>query len=237
MTRQLAPCWIAFVVLICGACERGNGPAAPSPPAAPTPPPPVPPASVPVRVEGRVVDADTEQPIPRAIVTTEGVCYSPGPCPGQVDQPSRATADENGLFHLTASLPQHWRELLLGVAPGAGYEPTQKYVFPSSATAAVLQVYRTLTIRPGESIQTRVSLGHYVCGWLSFSCRRVVVDSPAGESVDLEVIPADGQADVGLDADGDVFEDHGFPRELTVSGSEVWIVGARVAVTLTARRH
>jgi hypothetical protein len=230
MARYLAPCWIALAVLICGACRGGDGPIVPTPALAP-----VTPSTVAVHMEGRVIDADRKQPIPGAIVTTVQVCY-PGAC-REVDQPVSVRADENGTVFLTASLPQGWNELQLGVAPGAGYESANIYVSPSSAGAAVLEVYPTLTIEPGGSIQTRAFLKHYVCGWLSAYCRRVVVESPAGESVDLEATPADGEADVGLDADGDVFEDHGFPRRLTVSGGEVWIVGAPVTVTLTARRH
>jgi hypothetical protein len=230
MTRQFAPCSIALAVLICVACEGGNGPIVPTPP-----PTPVPPNTIAVHVEGRVIDADRDQPIPGAIVTTVQMCH-PGLC-AQVDQPTSTTANGNGMFVLTANLPQDWEELSLHVAAGPAHEPADPYVSPSSARAAVLEVYPTLTIQPGESIRTRAFLKHYVCGWLSVYCRRVVVESPAGESVDLEVIPADGQADVGLHPDGDVFEDHGFPRQLTVSGGEVWIVGAPVAVTLTARQH
>jgi hypothetical protein len=75
--------------------------------------------------------------------------------------------------------------------------------------------------------------------WLSANCRRIVVESPAGESVDVEVISNDCQdREVGLDADGDVFEDHGWPRRLTVPGGEVWIIAEpSVPLTLTARRH
>lgn len=44
--------------------------------------------------------------------------------------------------------------------------------------------------------------------------------------------------EVGLDADGDVFEDHDWPRRLTVLGGEVWIIAEpSVPLTLTARRH
>jgi hypothetical protein len=41
-----------------------------------------------------------------------------------------------------------------------------------------------------------------------------------------------------LDADGDVFEDQGWPRQLTVSRGEIWIIAQPfVPLTLTARRH
>jgi hypothetical protein len=62
------------------------------------------------------------------------------------------------------NLPQDWEELSFGVIPGAGYEPAEQYVSPSSAIDAVLKLYPTLTIWPGESIQTRVILKHDVCG-------------------------------------------------------------------------
>jgi hypothetical protein len=132
------------------------------------------------------------------------------------------------MFLLTANIPQNWRELLLGVT-GAGYEPTHIYVSPPSVGAAELKVFRTLTIRPGESIAMRVFLGWYVCGDESHLCRRIFLESPTGEPLDLEVIPADSQRDVGLF--GGPLANHPFlirsySRRVTVSDREVWIYAA-----------
>ena len=215
MTRWLGSCCLALAVLVC-ACES----TAPAPPTAPSQPGPSPPPSVAVRVEGRVIDGETEESIPRANLTTTHVCY-PGRC-GPVDQPTSATADENGMFVLTANIPQNWQELLLGVT-GAVYEPTRVYVTPTSGTE--LRLLRTLTIRPGESIDMRVFLGSYVCGDESHLCRRVFIES-SGESVDLEVVPADAKRNVGLFVGPSVnhpISPRSFQRRVTVSNGEVWI--------------
>jgi hypothetical protein len=245
MTRWLGFCCLALVVIACDACESSRGgPAAPSPPADPSQsgPPPAP-TIVAVRVEGRVIDAETEESIPHATVGNAGVCY-PGPCgPG----PTSTTADENGMFVLTVNVPQAWRELLLSVG-AAGYEPTRVYVTPTSTRE--LRLLRTLTIRPGESIDMRVFSGSYVCGDESHLCRRVFIESSGG-SIDVEVVPADAERDVGL------FVNHplivtSYQRRVTVSGGEVWIYAAGAErtgvhsgvlamfeqrVTVTAHRH
>jgi hypothetical protein len=199
-------------------------------------------------VQGHVIDAETGESISRANVTITGVCY-PGRC-GPVDQPTSAAADENGMFLLTADVPQNWLELLLGVT-GAGYEPTHVYVSPPSVMAAELKVFRTLTIRPGESIAMRVFLGSYVCGDESHLCRRVFLESPTAEPLDLEVIPADSQRDVGLFAGplaNHPFVIRSYSRRVTVSDREVWIYPAGAEptekggvfdqpMTLVAHRH
>jgi hypothetical protein len=106
-----------------------------------------------------------------------------------VDQ--RATADENGVFVLTATSPQNPRVFPLRVT-GAGYEAAQVLVDPTSPSE--LRLLRTLTIGRGESIQMRVFLGSNVCGDESHLCRRVVLESSAREPMNLEVIPADSPA-------------------------------------------
>ena len=128
------------------------------------------------------------------------------------------------MFALTADIPQDWRELWLGVT-AVGYEPARVYV-SSSTTDAVLRVFRSLTIRPGASIEMRVFLGHSVCGYESHLCRRVLVQSSTGEPIDLEAIPADSQRHVGLFAGPEAnhpFSVTSYPRRVTVSDGEVWI--------------
>jgi hypothetical protein len=72
------------------------------------------------------------------------------------------------------------------------------HVDPVAATRGVLiNLYRSLTISPGGSIQAMVSLD-YECAWLEPICRRAIVSSPSEKLVDIEVIPADGQEYVGL---------------------------------------
>ena len=238
---SILPLWrtsaavVLFASLVC-ACGSAtpispsvtDTPSAPAPGPSPAPAPGPSPSPPPEggRVQGHVIDAETGESISRATVTTTGVCY-PGRC-GPVDQPTSAAADENGMFLLTANIPQNWRELLLAVTR-AGYEPTHIYVSPPSVMAAELKVFRSLTIRPGGSIAMRVFLGSYVCGDESHLCRRVFLESPTAEPLDLEVIPADSQGDVGLF--GGPLANHPFfirsySRRVTVSDREVWIYAA-----------
>jgi hypothetical protein len=223
MGKCLGSWCIALAVLVCSACEAERLPlTAPAPPSVP----PAPPSAVSVRVEGRVIDAETEQPIPRATVSTVGVCY-PGRCEA-VEQPTSATADDNGMFVITANIPETWSQLQLR-PDGVGYETGHGYVTPSSVAAAELRLLRTLTIRPGESIEMRVFLGSYVCGFESHLCRRVLLQSSPGEPMDLEVIPADAQRDVGLFAGPQAKHPlivTSYPRRVTVSAGEVWIYSA-----------
>lgn len=209
--------------------------------AGPTPPPVADNVSaataiVNVRVEGRVIDGDRDEPVPGAVVIPTQVC-APGACVGLNEPAARAVADDQGGFVLTVNLPPAWRELLLSVTRD-GYEPTQMYVAPAAATTALLRLLPTLTIRSGDSIDTRVLIGTHACGFESWPCRRVVVEPPSGESMDLEVIPADGQEVtlvVGPEAS------HPFTvsirHQVTMSAGEVWIYGAPGRVTLTAHRR
>ena len=204
----------------------------------PTPysPPPPPPAveTIAVQVQGHVINDDRDEPIPGAVVTINQILSGGGYRPP--NESATATTDMKGEFLLTANLPADWREMRLGITQ-PGYEPTGIYIRPSEVTNAVLRVYPTLTIRPGESIATHVSLGSYVCGDESVRCRRVVVESLPGESIDLEVSPADRQEEIGLMADS-VFFSFRFERQVTVSRGVVWIVvGPPARVMLTARRH
>jgi hypothetical protein len=66
---------LLLAVVVCGACEREQL-SAPSPTA--QSPAPAGPTLVAVQIEGRVIDADLEEPIPGARVTTVQVCYPVG---------------------------------------------------------------------------------------------------------------------------------------------------------------
>lgn len=142
-----------------GICALGTGcgsPNAPTP--APSPRLPPPPAMVAVGTGAHVIDVNSGHSIAGANVTAVKVCYrepAGGRC-RSIDQPARATADENGVFLLAVSLPLTWQELRLEAAR-AGYETGTRVMSPSAAMDAVLEVYPTLTIRPGELIKTRLS--------------------------------------------------------------------------------
>jgi hypothetical protein len=219
MTRHVGWCCIALVVLSCSACEGERlSPAAPSAPSVP----PAAPGSVTVRVEGRVIDADREEPAARAAVRVVSVHQSDG-SRGIVDPGWTAISGEDGVFGFNADLPVGWRSLGLAVE-GEQFETTATSVTPTSAVAAELRLLRRVTIRPGESIEMRVFLGSSTCGFESYLCRRVFLESSTGESVNVEVIPADSERDVGLFAGaGHPVRITNYPRRVTVTEGEVWI--------------
>jgi len=233
--RQLQRWSHEYVSIVCrarvgtlvgrGGCESAPPPLAPS--QTTFTPPPVP-TTVAVRVDGRVVDLDGDAPVAGAAVTNGGPI---------------ATADENGAFVLTMDVRPGLRKLLLGVSRD-GYEPSKGYVHVSPDTIAtvVLRVYQTLTVRPGESIGAGMSAlanAYNDCYFLQddYSCRRIVVESLPGESIEVELVPVDGQDNVGLVAAMQQPAFVSYERRVTVSGGEVWIIGGPGKVTLTARRR
>ena len=220
MRRWLGSSCVAIGALIGAACEGDR-----LPPTAPSPPPGSPgvPSTVAVRVEGRVIDAETREPVTDAAVTL--VQFASGNRYRGVSEPGwRATTDATGAFGFTADLPLDWRELLLQVDRD-GYERTQIYADANSVNGSELRLLRTLAIRPGQSVDLHVFLGSYVCGFEGHLCRRVLIES-AGESMDLEVIPADSQRKVGLFVGPEgthPFSVTSYQQRVTVSGGEVWI--------------
>jgi hypothetical protein len=205
-------------------------------PVAPSPQPPSPPATLTtVTLEGRVLD-EQNQPVEGARITLTHV-HPTGPIANFGGTAPRVTADDTGHFTLNLELPANWQQVTLRV-DREGYESDTRIWFVRAAPRALLiSLYRSLTISPGESIQTTVSLPSFAC-WLEESpCRRVSVNAPSGKLVDIEVIPEDGQEDVGL-AVGNPPRPDGLPRQVTVSGGDdVWIVnrlGQLGRVTLRA---
>jgi hypothetical protein len=203
---------LGWLVLSASGCENTSIPA-------PTPqPPPV--TVLTVRLEGRVLD-EHNQPV--------GGAWIGGPR-------SSTTADEKGSFSLTVDWPSNWRAVGLGVSR-EGYESNRVSVAADEATRPVLiNLYRSLTISPGETIPTSVSLRSYTdCGWEPY-CRRVIVNSSSDKFVDIEVIPADSQDYAGLAVGDELQSGYNFPRRVTASGGdEVWIVVRQLGqVTIVA---
>jgi hypothetical protein len=156
----------------------------------------------------------------RALVEPVEIC-APGACYSRVSSNAGSgVTDRTGSFAFSAVLADGWSELLLQVT-SEGHEPTAIYITPAEAVNAELLMLRTITIRPGDSIDMRLFPGSYVCGWLSYLCRRIIVDSPSGAPVDVEVIPARGE-DVGLLQSSEPFG-HSLPRRLTMTAGAVWI--------------
>jgi len=233
------------LLLVAAACVKNPD----SPPLAgpantePTQPPPPPPVStVPVLLRGAVIDADREEPIAGAFVKVKAV----NPSVPFVRPPDAwsTTTDARGAFEFAADLPGPWKSLTIE-GSRTGYEPSLSVVFPATATFGLVKLQPRLTIRPGESLKTRLFSDGYGCygGW--FPCRLVVLES--GDLVDIEVIPAVSNAQVGLQAGASA--DFPYPplfnRRITIAGGEFALVGPFAEdwtepfmwVTLTATRR
>ena len=232
---------LLVAILVCGGCEgESRIPTQYTPlPAAPSDPPLAAAQIVAAQIGGRVIEADFENPVPGAHVTTADVCYEDRCGPGE--QPYSTVADEQGYFRLTANLPQGWRSLTLKVA-NPGVEPTQLTVRPDSAVFAVIKAYRLITIRPGESVRLRVLHFHDTCGMDGIPCRRMSVESPADDWINLEVFPVDTQDVFGLMVGPLPLSLPPLQTRLTVRRGVVWI-GRTLAlmsgtgmVTVVARR-
>ncbi len=235
-SRRLRGIVTSFVCAAALGCDQPLAPPAPAPPTD--------------TVAGQVIDADTGQPVGGAVVTidvvivpsaTDGLAFSPD------GVATSSIADDGGGFRLEPGVRGDWMQIQLSVRRD-GFEPS-KLTFkrtgrrlpvglPDGGTpidALVLPVYRTLVIRPGESIQTRVHVDHYNCGEFSIPCRRIVVDSAPSEQVEVELVPPTAPNN-GLESGSDF----GFPqyqRRVTLSGGgAVYIIGGSSPVTLTARR-
>jgi hypothetical protein len=220
-----------LVLTVSGCGDNAPTPLAPTP-LAPTPLAPTPTPTV--TFEGLVLD-EQNQPVEGARITLTHV-HPTGPIANVGGTAPRVTADDTGHFTLNLELPANWQQVTLRV-DREGYESDTRIFFVRAAPRALLiSLYRSLTISPGESIQTTVSLPSFACGLEERPCRRVSVNAPSGKLVDIEVIPADGQEDVGLAVGNPHFWPDGLPRQVTVSGSvEVWIlVGQLGRVTLRA---
>lgn len=192
------------------------------------------PATIVVTLEGHVSDSDSHEPVPRAVVTLVQICQN-GACRPPGGPEPTTTGDDGGAFALQAMLLPNWREALLRVTR-EGYEPTQKYVTPTSAATAVMPLARVTVVRAGDSIAMN-SLGTHTCAFESWPCRRFFVEAVAGESVELEVIPEIPHHVFTLVPGAE--RSHPFyppvQRKVTVDGGEVWLMG-QGKVTLTARR-
>jgi hypothetical protein len=222
-----------LLVLSAAAGCQGSPPTGPTPATASAGRAPKPGPNISVRLEGRVIDGDSNEALAGVRVGAESVC-APGACFSVENPAADVLSDNQGGFVLTWELPQDWRELNLRASRN-GYEPSEMYIRPAAATTSLLRLQRTLTIRSTESIDTQVLTGTHSCGFESWPCRRIFVESPAGVSLDIEVVPADDQV-VTLIVGRE--ETHPFEatiqRRVTMSSGELWVFG-RGKVTLIAR--
>ena len=140
---------------------------------------------------------------------------------------------------LAGDFPVDWREAIVGIAHD-GYEPIS-FAFHPDRIAASIPLYRTLVIRPGESLETRVFLDTYVCGFEFVRCRRVTVESAPGESTDVEVTHVDREGILVALVVGDPLIVRTDQRKVTVTGTQgvsIWVdFTLSAGLTLTARPH
>jgi hypothetical protein len=175
------------------------------------------------------IDADTGEPVPSAQIKI-----------GSTFPERKATADASGIFTLIADLPHTWRELLLE-GTRDGYELQHGHVVPSTTLGVRIRMLPSITIRAGESLKTRIYPFGFNCFDEGWPCRRIIVDAPSGELVDVEVTASDIGAEIGVEGPR---RSHPLApplrRTITVPGGEIWIYGGIVApfteVTVTARR-
>jgi len=150
------------------------------------------------------MDADAGGPVGNVRVSVEDVKFHGDEPAGWVDPKVKDTATSagDGTFTLATSLPSSWRSVRLGLT-SPGYDTIYREVWPiNAAVRQTYDVYPTLVIRPGESIDVRVA-GIEWCGWggEAGACRRVVVASSPGDLVELELVPNDSSKPLGLVAD------------------------------------
>ena len=65
-------------------------------------------------------------------------------------------------------------------------------------------------------------------------CRRLLVDGPPGEAVEVEVLPHGGLEYIGVIDSTLVPVAAALPRRVTVTKGQVWIVGSPGPITLRA---
>ena len=175
---------IGLVVALAAGCGRDRGI---EPTALPAPS-----AAANVRVTGVALDADSDAPIPNATLTL--LIIETG---SRFEQPAQATTtstDSNGRFVLNINGPVVNLRLRVETP---GFESTGTWTNVVPGLDSVVRFNRTLTIRPGESIEFRMVVGDS-CGFEDYRCRPVVVESPTGAEVELEVTPLDPLGEAGL---------------------------------------
>jgi len=226
VTRQTVLSAVAATLLLLAtACDKPPGPTPVPQSAAPTT----------VRVSGIVVDDSlAEVAVPNATVIPRFVASD---ALGFRDVFSVSTvSDAAGGFSLDVTIPADWNRLGLEVRR-TGFETDSDFITRDAVSAARVHAYRTLTLRAGESITTRLFTNSVACGSESHRCRRIDLDLAPGESLDLELKAVDGGQEIGLAPFGEPgVPFKGYVTKLTTSERQAWIIGRTTAVTLTARK-
>jgi hypothetical protein len=214
MLRHLGLIAVSTCIVVSVGCEGPTGPGGPLP-------------TVTVEFSGRVVNADTEDPVGNVRISVDDS--------GVYGGTLSATSGGDGTFTLRLTLPPSWVVVKLKLL-GPGYDERFWSFKPNTAgTPAEIRMYRALVIRPGESIEVRVDQGaHHWCGsFFQDTCRRVQVEGSSGEAVELEILSHDASKFMGLTADE--FSDEFVPRLMVAPPAVAYVNGVGTA-RLTARR-
>ena len=195
--------------------------------------------SVTVEFTGRVVNADTEDPVGNVRVSVEALGFTSEPGfniqpEGWVLPRDSVTSGGDGTFTLRVSIPRNWTTIDLKLT-GPGYEEMrQRFDHTTAGSRGEIRMLPALVIRPGESIEVRVDPTTKRCSFFgSFPCRRVLVEASPGEAVELEIVPHDTSQPMGL-APNDL-EEETVSRLKVAPGAVAYVYGAGTA-RLTARR-
>jgi len=224
--------FLAVILMLSYACDSRLA----EPPANPTPPV----ATKPVEFRGRIIDVDTAEGVPDATVTITRA---------QVDNRFISLAgpvvstDASGRYVMTVELAENWGGEAHLEIRGPGLEPASKYLKSSEIHDATIEVYRTVRLRPGESVETRLVLRPNVgpsCGYEGWWCRRIVVDGGApGALINVELVPLEGEQRIGIFPSDEPLPFSGLPGQayphIAQVLGEAWIMGAPTRVRLTAR--
>ena len=205
---------IGLAVALATACGRERMPG-PTPLPSPSP-------SANLRVTGVALEADSDDPLPNAIVTLRS--FETGSRWERPAQATTATTGPDGRFVLTVNSSTAV-SLELGVEK-AGFDSTSTWARPEPGVDTVVRFNRTLTIRPGEFIEFRMVVGES-CGFEDYRCRPVVVNSPTGAEVELEVTALDPSGEAGLvrSRTEPGFPFAGYQTRMTAKPGAVFVIG------------
>jgi len=233
MLRHLGLIAVCACIVASVGCGRDRAAPSLGPSLAPSSPPSPPPSFVTVEFGGRVVDADAGGPIGNVRVSI-GVSSIPD-SRGWVFPTNTAMSGGDGTFTLPLNLPMGWRWVSLQLTAPPGYDDGGWRFEPNTAgIRAEIRIYPMVVIRPGESRQMRVEPDVLRCAFAGpFSCRRVLIDAPPGEPVELEIVPHDTSKPMGLVESA--WEETTVPRLMVAPGGNAYVYGPGTA-TLTARR-
>ena len=178
---------------------------------------------VPITIAGQILVEDSDSPVARAAVRLVG-SRTAAPVPPQ--------SDDDGRFVLEGTISRDAETLSLSVAAeNAG--SWSLFIPRATAAAAVVRVPE-LIIRAGKQLTSAMNFSNALsCTFEDVPCRRLFVDGPPGSRIDLELVAEAGQQ-VGLFVQEPFRAPSDYPKRVTVSPSQIWIMGAGGTFTIKA---